>query len=112
SSFPAWTLLLLFIPIILAIEGQSKRLIIEGDTIRYKRFFPIRRDDVVSLHDVHGLKVDYIQDTADNSSTKVIYIVNKQGNLIFSFPGSLIRNSNINRFKTAVLAINPNIKIE
>lgn len=112
SSFPTWTLLFLFIPIILAVEGQSKKLIIEGDTIRYRRVFPIRRNDFVSLHDVHGFKVDYIQDQADDSPTKVIYIIDKQGNLIFSFPGSLLRTSNINRFRTAVLAINPNIIID
>lgn len=112
GSFPVWTLLLLFIPIILAIEGQSKKLIVEGDTIRYKRIFPIRRDDMVSLHDVYGFKADYIVSNTDDSSTKVIYIIDRQGDLIFSFPGSLLRNSNINRFKTAILAINPDIIIE
>lgn len=109
--FPFWTLLFLFIPIIVAVEGQSKKLIVEGDILRYKRVFPIRRDDQVSLHDVHGFKVDFVRDASDDSSTKVIHIIDKKGNQLFTIPGSLLGRGNRNRFKAAVLAVNPDIKI-
>lgn len=111
APFPFWTLFFLIIPVIVAIEGQSKKLIVKGDILHYKRIFPIRRDDQVSLHDVHGFQVAYVRDASDDSSTKVIRIIDKKGKLLFTIPGSLLRSGNIKRFKAVVLAVNPNLKI-
>lgn len=111
--FPAWLLLFLFLPLIFRlINGQTIRLIIEGDTLRLERGIFPRQEDEVSLLEVAEFTAKSDWGANHNTHTRIIHIMDKKGNLILAIPGYLIGFRNIKRFKAAVLAVNPNIKID
>lgn len=118
DDIPTWSLILLVVPAGLAFGGQSTKLFIEDDTLRYQSGLFIKKNEEVSLHDVTKIVTRVVEtwDTnsdgeTERSTAKITYVLDKTGKTFFSFSASLIRRGNRQRFKEILTAINPNIQI-
>ncbi|MBO1910254.1 hypothetical protein [Sporosarcina sp. 6E9] len=136
ESMPAWTLLLLIVPVIFSAAQLKTKLVIEKDLLRYEKLFggnEVSLNNVSEIvtrevetivernqqHDNHhvrpsGLSFSSNQMNPVNQERKVerlVYVLDASGRTHFSFPAGLIGFKNRQNFIDAVNAANPNITV-
>src|SRR5690625_3427906 len=98
ESLPVWALIFYIIPAGFAIDGQTNKIIVEEDILRYKHGFIIKKQDEVSLKKVSRIEVRIVKKWVEDSdgkselkTYKYAYVLDKSGKTFFTFNADFIR---------------------
>lgn len=128
-ELPLWASVLVLVIGVSAVLGAIKTKIIVHDSFLYYDTLFGRKEEVdlkkvpqIVIREVETI-VDRTEPTTQTTHnrrvhavnearqvSRIMYVLDKDGRTIFSFPASLIRFSDRNRFRQAVQAVNPEIE--
>lgn len=118
TDVPYFFMILFIIPAGFAIGGQTDKVIVEDDILRYEHGFMFKKQDEVSLKVVSRIEVRTVKEWVEDSdgknklkTNKYAYVVDESGQVFFTFDADFISKRNRRRFEDAVTASNPTIEV-